>query len=206
MYTLYTAPLARSLMVEMVLAEGGISYETRSLDMRGGEHRDPAYLAVNPAGWIPALVTPEGETIYETPAINLWLCERHGLDLVPPPGDPDRGSFLSAFFNVTGEIEPTLKRAFYPARYAIQSEQIDAVRDQAWQMVADRLAPVEVRLSANGPCILGTRYSLADLQLVYWMPYVARQGLLGRFTAIGALYEQVKARPALQPIFAQLGN
>jgi len=205
MYTLYRARYSRSLMVEMVLAEGDIPYRTVELDMRAGDHRKPEFLAVNPAGWIPALVTPDGEALYETPAINLWLAERHGLtQLVPAIDDARRGAFLSALFNVTGEVEPAMKRIFYPGRYAPAPEQIHEARALAWDALAERIAPIERRLADSGPFFLGDRFSLADLTLAYWMPYVAREGVLGDYPAVAGALEQTRARPALAPGFAQL--
>lgn len=200
-YILWGGGPSRSMMVEMVLAEAGVSYEVREVDIRQGGNRSPEFLDLNPYGWVPALTTPEGETIAETPAINLWLAERHAPDLVPPPLDPLRGAFLSAFCNVTGEIEPTLKRVFFAARYAAGPDDVTRTRDLAWSMLADRLEPIERRLSAAGPYFLGARFSLADLTLAYWLPYVERQGMLARFPAVAALLDGARARPALAPVF-----
>lgn len=204
MYTLYAATYSRSLMVEMVLAEGGIAYKTHDLDMAGREHRGEAYRAINPAGWIPALRTPAGEVLYETPAINLWLCETHGLDLVPRPGDDDRGRFLSALFNVTGEVEPAFKRVFFPHRFSPTPEQVEDIRAQAWQAVRDRLAPIDARLAADGPFFLGDRFTLADLTLAYWMPYVEHRDRIGDFPAVVRALDLARARPALAERFALL--
>ena len=206
MYILYGGDPTRGLMVEMVMAEGAIPYELRKIDIRRGEHRSPDFLKVNPAGWVPALITPEGETVYETPAINLFLCERHALDLVPPPGDPDRGAFLSAFCNVTGEIEPVMKRIFYPQRYAPPGATAEGARDLAHQALTERLAPIDQRLAASGPFFLGARFSLADLTLGYWMPHAIAAGLLDPFPSIRAAYEAVRARPALTPGFHQISK
>ena len=116
MYILYGGHFTRALITEMVMAEGGIPYELRNVDIVAQEHRRPEYLAINPAGWVPALVTPEGATLYETPAINLYLAERHGLThLAPAPGDPDRGIFLSGLFSVTGDLEADPEALFLPA-------------------------------------------------------------------------------------------
>ena len=96
MYVLYGGRFTRALIVEMVMAEGGIPYELRSVDIVAHEHREPAYLAVNPAGWVPALVTPAGETLYETPAINLYLAEHHRLTHLAPESPTPIGACSSA--------------------------------------------------------------------------------------------------------------
>ena len=206
MYTLFTAQFSRSLMVEMILAEGGIAYQTSNLDMVAGEHRQDAYRAVNPAGWIPALRAPDGRVLYETPAINLWLCETHGLELVPAAGDPDRGAFLSAFFNVTGEVEPAFKRVFFPHRYAITPDQTDGARALAWKHVRQRLTPIDQRLAEGGPFFLRDRFTLADLTLAYWMPYVEHRDRLEDFPAIERSLHLTRARPALKDKFELLSR
>jgi glutathione S-transferase len=78
-YILYGGPYTRAFIVEMVMAEGAIAHEVRVVDIVDQEHRSPDYLAINPAGRVPTLITPEGVALYETPAINLYLTERHGL-------------------------------------------------------------------------------------------------------------------------------
>ena len=200
-YILYGGGPSRSMMTEMVLAEGGLDYELRKIDMAKGEHRAPEFLAISPFGWIPVLVTPEGETISETPAINLWLCERHGLDLAPPPGDPARGTFLSTFHNVVGEIEPTLKRFFFAHRYALSKNEIEPTRELAKTMLLDRIKPLDQWLKASGPHFLGERFSLADLTYLYWMAYVEKWGDLGGFPATANALSITRTRPALATVF-----
>ena len=52
----------------------GLAYEQRPVDLRTGAQRTPEYLAVNPQGLAPALVTPEG-VLTQSPAILEWLEE-----------------------------------------------------------------------------------------------------------------------------------
>lgn len=200
-YVLYGGGPARSMLVEMVLAEGGLAYELREVDIFQGAHRDPDFLAVNPLGWVPALMTPQGDIIGETPAINLWLCETHGLDLLPRVGDPDRARFLTVFHSIIGEIEPTLKRVFFPHRYALTPEQTAETRNLAVQMLDARLAPLETMLAGAGPYFLGQRFSLADLTLAYWTTYVERWGGLDQYPALQQVLDGCRARPGLAPIF-----
>ena len=58
MYVVYGGQYTRTGLVLMVLDEGGIPYELRELDMLNGEHRSPEFLAINPAGYVPAMCTP----------------------------------------------------------------------------------------------------------------------------------------------------
>lgn len=202
-YRLYGAPGSRHLMTEMVLAYGDLDYKIELIDMSAGEHRDPDFLAINPMGWVPALVCPDGEVLFETPAIAMTIAERHGLDLVPPVGDPDRARFMGCLFNLTGELEPALKRVFYSHRYALNEKKATKVRDLAWGHVQERLELIEGALGP-GPYFLGNRFSLADLTLAYWMVYLDLLDTLHRFPKIHALYQAVRAQPAISRKFTAL--
>lgn len=200
-YRLFGAPRSRHLLTEMVLAEAGLDYSLELIDMKAGAHRKPDFLAINPMGWLPALVCPDGEVLYETPAIHLTLAERHGFDTVPSPGDRDRARFLGCYFNITGEIEPALKRGFYPQRYAFRPDDVVRVQDMAWAHVAERLERIETVLG-TGPFFLGDRYSLADLTLAYWMVYIEQRSTLDPFPAVRCLCRAVEETTRAKDLFA----
>ena len=72
-YVLYGGGVTRSLGVQMVLEELDLPYELRRVDALAGEHRTEEFLALNPAGYLPVLVTPEGEVLHEAAGLMLWL-------------------------------------------------------------------------------------------------------------------------------------
>jgi glutathione S-transferase len=204
-YVLYGGPFTRGLLVEMVLAEGDIAYERRTVDTLKGEHRSAAYLAVNPAGLVPALVTPEGEILVETPAIDLYLAERHDLvQLAPRAEEPERGRFLSGLFYLSGELEPRLKRYYYPHRFALRAEDGPAVQEHALQGVLDRLAVIERQLRDRGPYHLGERFSLVDLTLAFWTVLLDREDRLAPYAAIRRCTTMVTDRSKLRGKFDEL--
>ncbi|EJN09839.1 glutathione S-transferase family protein [Herbaspirillum sp. YR522] len=63
--------------VIIYLAEKGIDIPRYELDYENGEHRSPRYLALNPAGRAPSLVTDSGIAITESAAIVEYLEELH---------------------------------------------------------------------------------------------------------------------------------
>lgn len=66
----------RSIRVHWVLQELGVEFEGVSIRLPVGEHRTPAFLALNPAGKLPVLVYGE-HTITESVAIALYLAEKY---------------------------------------------------------------------------------------------------------------------------------
>lgn len=205
MYILYGGRFTRALIVEMVMLEGGIDHELRQIDIIEQEHRSPEFLCINPAGKVPAMITPEGEVLYETPAINLYLAERHKLtQLVPQPGEPERGVFLSGLFYVTDEVEPIMKRYFYPHRFVLRQKDTPAMKEQSLAMALERLDVIDRRLHDSGPYHLGQRFSLVDLTLSYWLAYLEPMGALEPCAALRRCLELVMGRPRLQDKFQEL--
>ncbi len=66
-------------LVRMFAAEKGIDLNavTVEVDLMGGANRQPEFLAVNPAGQLPALEIDDGRVIAETTAICEYLEETH---------------------------------------------------------------------------------------------------------------------------------
>jgi len=65
-------------VVRMFMAERGVAdIPTQTVDIRGGENRQPAYLAKNPGGTTPALALDNGTILTEITAICEYLDESH---------------------------------------------------------------------------------------------------------------------------------
>lgn len=112
MYRLHFAPDNASLPVRLLLESLGCAYETSLVDRAARAQDGAAYRAINPAGKIPALETPQG-VIFETAAILLWLEERHA-GTAPAPGTPQRGDLLKWLFFASNTLHADLRLAFYP--------------------------------------------------------------------------------------------
>ncbi|MFJ2492022.1 maleylacetoacetate isomerase [Pseudomonas iridis] len=78
LYTYYRS--TSSYRVRIALALKGLDYQALPVNLiaaPGGEHRQPAYLAINPQGRVPALRTDDGELLIQSPAIIEYLEERY---------------------------------------------------------------------------------------------------------------------------------
>ena len=106
MLRLHWVPDNASLIVRLALEARGLPYETVRVDREGGALASSAFRALNPAGTIPVLETPDG-VLTETGAILLWL--EGG---VPEP------EALSRLFWLSNTPHADLRRAFYADRYA----------------------------------------------------------------------------------------
>src|SRR5579859_4510810 len=77
----------RGFRVIWLLEEMGLPYRLRPVDLLVGVENDPEFLAINPAGFIPAIV--DGDvTMVESIAIMEYLMARYGpTPLAPAPDD-----------------------------------------------------------------------------------------------------------------------
>ena len=199
-YILYGGDFTRAALVQWVLEEGKIEYELRKIDLQKGENRSAEFLAVNPAGLVPVLITPDGDALYEVAALMLYLADRHQLtELAPPSTDPDWGLFLSTVFHIAADIQAEMKRFHYPHRFSLRREDNAGIQDLAKSLVLSRLNVMSTRLEKRGPYVLGTRFSLADFYLSFWVAYLDREAVCRQFPSIAKLYDLVRSRPSAIP-------
>lgn len=207
MYTLYAGKFSRALLVEMVLTELDIDYRRIDLDLLAEEQKTAEFLKINPSGWIPALVLMSGEVLYETAAINLYLAENHAPpSLAPSIEDPYRGQFLSTLFAITNDIEPAMKRYFYPHRYVLNpnKEIAQSVETRALQAIGERLKPFESRLDAGAKHLINNRFSIVDITLAYWVHSLPKTFDFSATQGVKSVAEETINRPKLKPMFDQL--
>lgn len=67
----------------IALALKGIDYQQQGHDLRTGAQKDPAYVALNPQGMVPALEV-DGAVLTQSPAILEWLEETHPTPALLP--------------------------------------------------------------------------------------------------------------------------
>lgn len=72
-----------------------------------GRQTDPEYLAVNPLGRVPALVTTADGTITEAPIVLSYIAEiATGCGLLPVTGTPGRYEALSWMAFISSTVHP----------------------------------------------------------------------------------------------------
>ncbi|MCF2904418.1 glutathione S-transferase family protein [Octadecabacter sp. CECT 8868] len=111
---LHYAPDNASLIIRLALDHLNLPFETVLVDRASGAQRDPAYLAINPNGLIPTLITQDGP-IFETAAILLWLNDRFGA--LMPTDQPARTSTLKWLIWIGNSLHPSQRMMFYPDTY-----------------------------------------------------------------------------------------
>jgi maleylpyruvate isomerase len=155
-----------SYRVRIALNLKGLDADHLSHHLRKGEQRDPAFLAINPQGLVPALQDDAGRILTQSLAIIEWLEETHPA---PPllPTDPLRRAHVRAFAQaIACDIHPVqnLKVLGRLRELGQGDEQVTA-----WAAWANRegLAACEALIAKEpGPFCFGAAPTMADLCLV----------------------------------------
>jgi glutathione S-transferase len=201
MYTLHYAPGAASLVVHWLLIELGVDHTVRRVDLAAGEHKQPAFLALNPAGVVPVLQIA-GVPVAEAAALVLHLADAHPeAGLAPVPGSIERARYYQWTLYLANTLQPAFRRWFYPAETAGPAA-AEANRDGARVAIESAWERLDAHLQANGPHLLGERLSAADFlltMLMRWSRNMPRPAT--DWPALGALAAAMKARPSFRRLY-----
>jgi len=193
--TLFHAPNTRSSGVLTLLEELGADYDLHVLNFKKSEQLDPAYLAVNPMGKVPAV--KHGDAfVTEQVAVFLYLADLYPeAGLTPAIGDFLRGPYLRwmAFYGSCFEpalVDRALKREPAPrgmSPYGDYDTTIKAVTDQL----------------ASGPWLLGERFTAADVLWGTALTWTTAFKLVPPTPVIQAYIDRWNARPSVARVKAR---
>lgn len=202
MLTLYFAPDNASLVLRLALEEAGLPYETVLVDRAAKAQKKPEYLALNPAGLIPTLITPQGP-MAETGACLLWLCDTYpDAGLGPSTGDEKRGAFLRWLFYLSNTIHPDLIRLFYPDRY-VPAEALQIHHGKTSDRLSSHYAILDAAVQAD-PALFAPPSALALYlgPLLRWSAlyptYGQRWLRLGDYPTLLDLVRSLEDRPGVR--------
>lgn len=192
--TLYYSPQSRATGTRVLLEELGAPYDLHVLNMKAGEQRQPAYLAVNPLGKVPAIRHREA-LVTEQVAITIYLADLFPeAGLTPALDDSRRGPYLRWIAYYGSSFEPALidkfmKREPAPPMHTPYSD------------CETMLGALETQLS-RGPYLLGERMTAADILWGVAFNWTMMFGLVPRKDVFVAYAERITSRPAFQRINA----
>jgi glutathione S-transferase len=171
MITFYYAPDTCALASHIALEEAGAAYETRLVDFGAAEQTMPEYLAINPKGRVPALVTERG-VLTETPALLVYIAQRHPGAGLAPFDDPFAFAELEAFMSyLCSTVHVAHAHRVRGYRWADDPAALEAMKSKVPQSVGACFDLIE-RTMFRGPWAMGDAYTIADpylYTLARWM-------------------------------------
>jgi glutathione S-transferase len=191
----FHAPNTRSSGARILLEELSAPHELRVVNMKAGEQRKPAFLAVNPMGKVPAILH-RGELVTEQAAIFIYLADLFPkAGLAPAPDDRLRGPYLRWLVYYGSSFEPAvvdraLKREAPPPAMSPYGDY-----DTMLKTLTDQLA--------KGPYLLGERMTAADVLWGTALAWTTAFKIVPELPVIMDYVKRVGARPSVAKVKAE---
>jgi glutathione S-transferase len=206
MYTLHNVKGWGSMGVQFLLEEMGVPYSNNWITQE--EVRSPAFRSQSPLGFIPALLLPDGRTLFESAAIFAYLAIAHpDTRLSPQPGTYDFGIYLSWLNYMSTNIYPVTNMAYNGGGYSENEQQSAIIKRKAADVMLRNFTVVEDRLSHPGPYVLGKTLTGIDIYLfmlsIWALP--SETELHQRCKKIARVCAALRERPKLQASLAEHG-
>jgi glutathione S-transferase len=201
MLKLYWSPGTASLVVHWLLIELDAEHELHKLDVDNKEHKQPAYLKINPGGVIPTLLV-DGEPVFESAALVMYLADAYPMaGLAPPLDSLDRARYYQWLVYMANALQPPFRAWFYPEEPA-GAANVDAVKEGARQKLESAFERIDAHLAENGPWLLGDKLSAADFFLTMMMRWSRNMPKPAtRWPHLAKLAERMKARPSFKKLY-----
>jgi glutathione S-transferase len=151
----------------------GLAYRLRPVDLLAGAENDPEFLAINPAGFIPAI--QDGDvTMVESIAIMEYLMARHGpTPLAPDPRDPAFPAYQQFLHLGEAGLAASIYFVNGARNIAPESERHNWSAGQALDVFETRLTLVTRQL-ARSPYLAGDTFTAADISVTYALQLATR--------------------------------
>lgn len=170
---LFHAPGTCSEGILLLLNMVGAPYDIHEVDVKNGEQRQPAYLAINPKGKVPALLREDGKLLTEFPAIAFWLARKYpNAELLPEGLDGEARALELLDFIVSSLHMRGTALVQRPTAFAHSAEAQEEVKAMGRKAIEKGLAQLEKELG-DQPYLMGERFRLPDAAAYYllsWQP------------------------------------
>ena len=193
-------PAPNPRRVRIYLAEKGLSVPSETVSIVAGEHRAPAYLAVNPLGQIPALQLDDGDVLTE----SVSICRLFEAEHPEPPlfGRGPRGQAEVDMWVRRAELRMMVPLSMvwmhtHPFTARVVKPQYTEFGESQRPRVIAAMGEFD-RALAGREFLYGTAYSMAEIVLLSIVDFAAFVGIAipDDLVNLAAWHERVSARPS----------
>lgn len=175
----YTSVGPNPAVVAMFLSEKGVKLDEVQVDLMGGENRQDAYKAKNPAGQLPCLELDDGSFISEITAICEYLDEKFPNPPLMGTTPEERAATRMWVRRIDLNILEPLANGFrFAEGLPLFQSRITCIPHAAADLKAlakEKLAWLD-GLMAGKTWIAGDRFTLADILLFCFLQFGAQVG------------------------------
>jgi len=190
--------MSSATRVHWALEEVGAPYEKVKVDLGAGDQKKPEFLALNPNGKIPLLVA-DGRPIFESLAILLYLGERFGVEKGLFPAEiAERAEAFKWMAWGSVSIHDALSRLLRNTSDRFPAEERNPIAGESAKKELGGLLTILDRHLDGKEFVLGGGFSLVDVSMVAFMPFLGRLGVdLNPYKHLNAWVGRGMSRPAL---------
>jgi len=202
MFKLFWAPRSCALASHIALEEVGAEYLTQRVDFVAEEQRSPAYLAINPKGRVPSLVTDRG-ILVETPAILAFVAQSFPEANLAPLNDPFAFAQAQAFNSyLCSTLHVAHAHRLRPNGWADDQAAMAEMRRRVPESVGACFEHIENDL-LNSPWVMGESYTICDPYLFTVAQWIEADGIdPTRFPKVKEHRHRMSERRAVQTAMA----
>lgn len=206
MLKFFFAPNTCALAAHIALEEAGADYEPVKLDFSAGDHTKPDYLAVNPKGRVPALVTDNG-ILTETPAVLAYIAQTNPSAELAPINDPFAFAALQSFNSyLCSTVHVAHAHKMRGSRWADDPDALANMKGKVPETMGACFELIETEMF-KGPWVMGDTYTIADPYLFTITRWLEGDGVdRKRFKAVNEHFEAMSSRPAVQAVLPAHSN
>jgi glutathione S-transferase len=194
----------------LALEEKGVAHELVEVDMLSGKHHEPAHLARNPFGPVPAF-EHDGFVLYETDAIIRYIDDVAPGPKLTPGNAKDRARMSQIIGINNSYAYPAIIGKLFWQRCVtpmMGGQPDDQVVKDCLPRVELCLAEIE-RIMGDGPWLAGPAVSLADLMLAPVAAYMTMtpesEALMAKRPGLARWWQAMSARPSMAKTAPKLG-
>jgi glutathione S-transferase len=195
-----------ALASHIALEEAGAQFTAARVDFSKNEQQQPEYLAINPKGRVPALVTDRG-ILTENPAILAFIAQTYPDAKLAPLRDPFAFAEVQAFNSYlasTVHVVHAHGRRGY--RWADNQSSFDDMKHKLPQTMGACFELIE-REMFKGPWAMGESYTVCDPYLFTIAEWLENDGVdPKRFPKVHDHRTRMYERPAVKRALAQEGR
>ena len=203
MIKLYYAPHTCSLASHIALEEAGAEYSTVRIDFAKEEQRSPSYLAINPKGRVPAMVTDRG-ILTETPAMLAFIAQTFPQAGLAPLQDPFAFARVQAFNSyLCSTVHVAHAHRMRGRRWADDPAALAEMKRKVPESVGACFDLIE-REMLGEPWVTGEDYTICDPYLFTLAQWLEADGLEpARFPKVNDHRRRMSQRAAVRKAIAQ---
>jgi glutathione S-transferase len=205
MLKLYFTPGTCALASHIALAEAGADYTVEKVDFKTNQQNSPDYLAINPKGRVPSLVTERG-ILTETPAMLALIAQSFPKAKLAPTDDPFAFAQVQSFNSyLCSTVHVAHAHKLRGTRWATEESSFADMKRKVPETMGACFALIENKM-LKGPWVMGEQYTICDPYLYTIATWLEGDGVeIANLPKLADHYQRMAARAAVKKALAEQG-